>query len=235
MSKRFWPACALLSGLFLAMLSSELLSQESGATPGPSSRSEAKVPYVADLLDLVGQTKSVDAFLVTVSLLAKARPDARQVVPAVIRNAERLGIYGRYAFNEEAPGAEVAKQLTELLGRMSEGKANHVPVRKQADPGNYNRLFEKVHDVLGETFQISYANRFDGRIEGESQSVPGQPQEDGRRHRVSVQIQPRDNGGFALDVRSYSSLEGQPPARNEALERALRKKLEGITGGDGKN
>jgi hypothetical protein len=82
-----------------------------------------KDPYVADLLDLIAQTKSVDAFLVTVSLLAESKADAKQVVPAVIRNAERLGIYGRYAFDEEARGAEVAKQLTELLGVMSKSKS----------------------------------------------------------------------------------------------------------------
>jgi hypothetical protein len=93
------------------------------STPPRDPRQEVKDPYVADLLDVISQTKSVDAFLVTVSLLADARAEPRQVLPTVIRNAERLGIYGRYAFDDEARGAEVAKQLTELLGHMARGKA----------------------------------------------------------------------------------------------------------------
>src|SRR5262249_54632450 len=84
-----------------------------------------KDPYVADLLDLISQTKSVDAFLVSVSLLAEAKTEARQVIPAVIRNAERLGIYGRYAIEEQAKGAEVAKDLTELIGKMIKGKGSN--------------------------------------------------------------------------------------------------------------
>jgi hypothetical protein len=97
--------------------------------PGPQSkpRSQVKDPYVAELLDLISQTKSVDAFLVSVSLLAEAKAEARLVIPAVIRNAERLGIYGRYAIEEKAKGAEIAKDLTELIGKMikTKGDSNH--------------------------------------------------------------------------------------------------------------
>jgi hypothetical protein len=211
------------------------VAEAPGSTLPPPARQEVKDPYVAELLDVISQTKSVDAFLVTVSLLADARAEPKQVLPVVIRNAERLGIYGRYAFDEEARGAEVARQLTELLGQMSKGKTRPAPTRGQTGPGPYSRLFDLVHDAVGETFDISYANRFDGRIEAVSRPIPGLPQAAGRRHRVCVQIQPVENGSFAVDVQAHSSLDGQPPARNETLEQALRKKLERAAAGDGKN
>src|SRR5262249_55950255 len=58
-------------------------------------------------------------------------------IPAVIRNAERLGIYGRYAIEEKAKGAEVAKDLTELIGKMIKGKTetfHKKPANKRANP-----------------------------------------------------------------------------------------------------
>jgi hypothetical protein len=53
-----------------------------------------KDPYVADLLGILQETKSTEAFLTTLDALVEAKPDHRQVVPAIIRNAERIGIYG---------------------------------------------------------------------------------------------------------------------------------------------
>src|SRR6516225_1480091 len=99
----------------------------------------------------MSQTKSVDAFLVSVSLLAEVKPEARQVIPAVIRNAERLGIYGRYAIDEKAKGAEVAKQLTELIGQMSKGKSgakNKKVDRYRADPNvRMQQLLKESEDL----------------------------------------------------------------------------------------
>jgi hypothetical protein len=96
---------------------------EVSRAPASQPRPEVKDPYVAELLDILSQTKSVDAYLVTLSLLAEARYEPQQVLPVVIRNAERLGIYGRHALDEEAPGFEVARDVTELIGQMAHGKA----------------------------------------------------------------------------------------------------------------
>ncbi len=85
-----------------------------------------KDPYVAELLEILGTTKSVDAFLTTVSLLADVVPEGRKVIPAVIRNAERLGIYGRHVLDENAMEGMVAKQLTAQLMQMARGKAERV-------------------------------------------------------------------------------------------------------------
>jgi hypothetical protein len=217
----------LLAALVVALIGSPVRA----ALP-PSAQQEVKDPYVAELLDLIGQTKSVDAFLVTVSLLADARAEPKQVLPVVIRNAERLGIYGRHAFDDEPKGAEVAKQLTELLGQMSKGKSRPASPSGQQGAAGYSRLFERVEDAVGKTFVIGYANRFDGRIEAVSRPVLGLPQVQGFRHRVMVSIRPAENGGFDVDVRVYSSLEGQPSTRNEKLEQALLKQFLGILAGE---
>jgi hypothetical protein len=78
-----------------------------------------KDPYVLELLDILGQTKSVDAFLVTVALLAEVKPEARSAIPVVIRNAERLGIYGRYALEKDSASGDLARQLAEQLKQMA--------------------------------------------------------------------------------------------------------------------
>jgi uncharacterized protein (TIGR03067 family) len=98
-------------------------------------------PYVAELLDLIAQTKSVDAFMVTVKLLAEESPEARQVIPTVIRNAERLGIYGRFAIDNEVRGATVAKQVTELIAQISDSRkigttTSDPPAPTKADANN---------------------------------------------------------------------------------------------------
>jgi hypothetical protein len=82
------------------------------------------------LLDILDQTKSVDAFLTAVSFLAE-EPEARTAIPAVIRNAERLGIYGRFTLDEKASGAAMAKQLTAQLTQMAKGKKAVVPVQTE--------------------------------------------------------------------------------------------------------
>jgi hypothetical protein len=82
-------------------------------------------PYVAELLGILKETKSVDAFLVTLGLLVDAKPDHRQVVPSVIRNAERLGIYGKHAMNEqEGPEAEIVMLVGEAIKKLVHGEAD---------------------------------------------------------------------------------------------------------------
>lgn len=80
-------------------------------------------PYVAELLDVIEKTKSMDALLVTAAVLAAEKPNARQVVPTLIRNAERLGIYGRYALDKDAPEIAVVNQFTDLVLQISKDKA----------------------------------------------------------------------------------------------------------------
>jgi hypothetical protein len=85
-----------------------------------------------ELLAILGQTKSVDAFMATVTLLADL-PDARSAIPTVIRNAERLGIYGQHALslppNSPNSPSLVASQLTDHLKRMALSKAATPSIR----------------------------------------------------------------------------------------------------------
>jgi hypothetical protein len=76
---------------------------------------------------------------------------------------------------------------------------------------DYNALFDKVLAVLGDSFQIDYANRFDGRIE--TFPLPGEPEplrltapgllEIGPAvwRRAVVEIRARPDGGFWLSLR----------------------------------
>jgi hypothetical protein len=79
----------------------------------------ASDPYVADLLAVLKETKSVDAFLVTLGLLVDAQPDHRQVVPVVIRNAERLGILADHWLTDEAgKRAKIREVVTRAIERL---------------------------------------------------------------------------------------------------------------------
>jgi hypothetical protein len=60
-----------------------------------------KDPYIAELLAIMQETKSVDAFVMTLTVLVDAQPDHRLVVPTVIRNAERLGLFADRALKDE--------------------------------------------------------------------------------------------------------------------------------------
>lgn len=99
------------------------------ATPSLPARPAQKITYIAELIDILEQTKSVDAFMATVSLLAEslqaeAKQERQSAIPVVIRNAERLAIYGRHVLDDEASGVELAKQLTNLLRQMARDKAS---------------------------------------------------------------------------------------------------------------
>lgn len=97
------------------------------------------------------------------------------------------------------------------------------PVFVPLGPASYGVVFEKVLDTLDDFFEISYANRYDGRIE----TFPaisaglGQPWKEGppgcyqrleatlqsMRRRCSVLIQPADDGGYFVQVTVFKELE----------------------------
>jgi hypothetical protein len=66
-----------------------------GSGPCPSCTADANKAgskLAAELVAILNETESVDTFLLTMSCLEAARPNAELVVPALIRNADRLGI-----------------------------------------------------------------------------------------------------------------------------------------------
>jgi len=100
------------------------------------------------------------------------------------------------------------------------------PVYIPLGPTSYGQVFEKVLDVMAEYFEISYSNRYDGRIESFPRIAPGveQPWKPGSpswyervlatfqtiRHRAFMLIQPADDGGFFVHVTVYRELEDLP-------------------------
>src|SRR2546422_5363322 len=98
------------------------------------------------------------------------------------------------------------------------------PVFVPLGPNSYGKVFENVLQVLGDYgFEIMEANRYDGRIETIPRISPGlglflkpgSPMFYDRllstlqtyRHRVSVIIQPADNGGYFIEVIARKELE----------------------------
>lgn len=97
------------------------------------------------------------------------------------------------------------------------------PVWIPLGPQAYGTLFEHVLSVIGNDFEIAYANRFDGSVQTHPRVSPGlcQPWKSSSpdvherlfatlqsvRQRAEVFLQPADNGGFFVDVRVYRELE----------------------------
>jgi hypothetical protein len=97
------------------------------------------------------------------------------------------------------------------------------PVYIPTGPAAYAVVFEKVLDVVDDFFEISYSNRYDGRIETFPRVAPGlgQPWKAGSpdfpqrllatlqsmRHRAIVTILPANDGGYFVDVKVYKELE----------------------------
>lgn len=113
------------------------------------------------------------------------------------------------------------------------------PLYVPLGPQSYGAVFEKSLDVLDDYFEISYANRYDGRIITfpriapglEQLWKPGDPDFDQRleatlqtiRHRAEVLIQAADDGGFFVRVTVYKELEDLPrPMRSTAGAASFR-------------
>jgi hypothetical protein len=103
----------------------------------------------------------------------------------------------------------------------------------------YARVFERTLDILGDYFEISYSNRYDGTIETfatispgfERFFKPGSPDCYQRleatlqtiQHRAQVSIQPAEDGGFFINVIVYKELLDTPyPVRVLAGAAAFR-------------
>ncbi len=113
------------------------------------------------------------------------------------------------------------------------------PVWVPPGPQAYGQVFEKVLDIVGGYFEVSFANRYDGRIftfprisPGFEQFwKPGSPDAYQRleatlqtiRHRAEVVIDPAPDGGFFVKVVVYKELEDLPrPIRATAGAAAFR-------------
>jgi hypothetical protein len=106
-------------------------------------------------------------------------------------------------------------------------------------PPSYGIVFEKVLDVTTDYFEVSYANRYDGRIVTYPRIAPGleQPWKPGSpdfgqrleatlqtlRHRAEISVQPAPDGGYFVQVDVYKELEDLPkPIRATAGSATFR-------------
>jgi len=81
---------------------------------------------VKELVKILDETQSPDTLLVTVSLLAEMKADAKLAVPAAIRAAERLQVFGTSLVSpkdnqEDSAANELAELLMELIRREDKG------------------------------------------------------------------------------------------------------------------
>jgi hypothetical protein len=79
--------------------------------------------YAQELLVIVQETQSVDAFMMALHLLQDLPLERHKIVPLVIRHAERLGIFTDH-FSES--GKELAQEVDEFLDKLAAKK----PVKK---------------------------------------------------------------------------------------------------------
>jgi hypothetical protein len=100
------------------------------------------------------------------------------------------------------------------------------PVYIPGNPPAYNPIFEKAVEIVSDYFDISYSNRFDGRIETFPRIAPGleqpckagSPDFDQRllatlqtiRYRAIVLMQAAENGGYFIDVKVFREEEDLP-------------------------
>ncbi len=117
------------------------------------------------------------------------------------------------------------------------------PVFIPLGENDYGPVFEKVLEVLGDYgFEIEHADRYDGRIETTPRIAPGlglilksgspDPYErllstfQTYRHRVKVQIQPAEQGGYFIEFVVTKELEDLPrPIRSTTGGAVFRAEL----------
>ena len=124
------------------------------------------------------------------------------------------GCLGSTLFEAQAPPPETVACEIE----------NPVYIPLGHDPFAYGLLFESVlRTLIDEGFELQEANRYDGRVEALPRTAPGlglwmkpgSPSFRERllstlqsyRHRVSVVIQPADNGGYFVEIIARKELE----------------------------
>ncbi len=127
-------------------------------------------------------------------------------------------------------GCQSGGQLVEVAPIVPHGAVyveDQNPVYIPLGPESYGQVFENVLDVLaGYGFEIRESNRYDGRIETVPRIAPGlglflkpgSPDLRDRllatlqtyRHRVIVEIQPAENGGYFVKVTANKELEDLP-------------------------
>jgi hypothetical protein len=79
-----------------------------------------------ELTAILNETDSADTFLVTTMVLEKMGPDARAAVPALVRNAERLGLLkGLFRADGRGKKAEAAEVVMKAIETILQKKQRY--------------------------------------------------------------------------------------------------------------
>ncbi len=84
-----------------------------GALAGRVRDDHEKHDLLSELIAILNETKSVDTFSVTLAALAEMGPRAEPAIPAIIRNAERLGLLKDHLLAKEQ-NSEAVKRFEEI-------------------------------------------------------------------------------------------------------------------------
>jgi RNA polymerase sigma factor (sigma-70 family) len=151
-------------------------------------------------------------------------------------------------------GGEAARvEAATRLPAPARTEANLGDVKLGQKPEDYNGLFDAVLEVLGDDFQVAYANRFDGLIETANlleKPIPPPRSATGRpatrpthRRRAIVSLMAADEGGFLVSVRVFKEAQKEavkgernlpspaaeagwePAGRDIGLEQAILRRL----------
>jgi hypothetical protein len=87
--------------------------------------------FVRELLAILCETRSHDAFLVTLSILQEMKADPRMAVPVIIRNAERLKLF---ACTEPDQATEKQRMVTECIAGLIKKECAPTPVCAPVPP-----------------------------------------------------------------------------------------------------
>src|SRR5439155_10774181 len=81
----------------------------------------AKPDLLTEMTLVLCSTQSVDTFFVTLGLLEKMGMKAQPAIPAILRNAERLGIFKNHT-TEKGRDAELVERVAEALHKIRAGE-----------------------------------------------------------------------------------------------------------------
>jgi len=121
---------------FLAALAAALLVPMAHAEDDPPSAAEMKAAYTEQLLEVLAKTRSTDTFLVTLALLVESKPEPTTVVPIVLMQAERLGIFGDNLTDPDSPKMELAGEVKDMILQLQKpaGRNASSPFRQNRAP-----------------------------------------------------------------------------------------------------
>jgi hypothetical protein len=115
--------CGTASGSCIGVATGPLSGNSTGACSDAKTEKivaptdQKKEDMVRELLALLDETKSLDTFVNTVHVLLDIKADSRLVVPAILRNADRLRIYSRRESGREVIGAMLEDAMTSVRER----------------------------------------------------------------------------------------------------------------------